>query len=95
MDLYKKINQTKLAGWIKKGTIPATETFVTDPQQILNNSKPTDLILQVKYDPQQFYHEFFNSGAINKVYRTCTPVELGDLEVNVLSLGELAKQSLQ
>ena len=97
MELYKRVNQQELRKWIKEGTIPATETFVNNPQRIFEEEKPRglNLVLQVQHNPQLFYHEFFNSDSDCRIYRTCTPVEFGNLKVDILSLGELANQSYQ
>ena len=92
MDLYKRINQQELNQLIKAGEIPVTETFVTSFKRILETCKPSDLVLQVEYEPQKFYHEFWSSDADNKIYRACTPLELGRLHVDVLSLGELVRK---
>ena len=40
MELYKRVNQQELKKWIKEGTIPATETFVNNPQRIFEEEKP-------------------------------------------------------
>ena len=86
MDLNKNINASQLEEWIKRGTIPAAEAFMTNHELVLeDSSKNPAVILQVEYNDNLFYHKSGESDENNRVYGTCIPVEFAKLKTNVLS----------